>query len=244
MDKSNFLSFYRLNGKDYHKSRIEKGKLFNEYIEVPAILAILGTSSSQETLLDAGCGSGILSRQLHDNGFSVTGVDMSKEMIEIAKEYCRGFPIQLVCSDILDYKPLSKFDFVIGSFLMGYFDDLTRLLKKLNAFLNDEGRLLLSGIHPIRSGAESSQNDKYTIENYFVKKTYRTQLLDNTDRLEIYCHTLETISNAVKDSGFSIRQILEPKPSANRIQTYQGSRDVTFFQHNPSVIIFELQKLN
>ena len=37
------------------------------------------------TVLDAGCGTGYLSRKLHDQGARITGVDFSERMIEIAR---------------------------------------------------------------------------------------------------------------------------------------------------------------
>ena len=36
-------------------------------------------------VLDAGCGTGYLSRKLHDRGARVTGMDFSERMIEIAR---------------------------------------------------------------------------------------------------------------------------------------------------------------
>ena len=36
-------------------------------------------------ILDAGCGSGVVAQALVDNGFQVTGIDISQKMIDIAR---------------------------------------------------------------------------------------------------------------------------------------------------------------
>jgi SAM-dependent methyltransferase len=41
-------------------------------------------------VLDVGCGSGLLARELLDAGFAVHGVDASPAMIELARDYARG----------------------------------------------------------------------------------------------------------------------------------------------------------
>lgn len=53
----------------------------------PGILEILAESGIREGLVvDLGCGSGLLARELLDAGYGVLGVDISEAMIEIARE--------------------------------------------------------------------------------------------------------------------------------------------------------------
>src|SRR5260370_41262081 len=47
-------------------------------------------------VLDVGCGSGLLARELLTAGFAVHGVDASPAMIELAREYARGADFAVV----------------------------------------------------------------------------------------------------------------------------------------------------
>jgi SAM-dependent methyltransferase len=58
----------------------------------PGILRLLheGGLAAGARVLDVGCGSGLLARRLLSAGFSVTGIDASPAMIELAREYAPG----------------------------------------------------------------------------------------------------------------------------------------------------------
>ena len=52
----------------------------------------LGRVTRCETALDLGCGSGLLTRLLPAHARTVVGVDLSPEMLTIARQRCRRFP--------------------------------------------------------------------------------------------------------------------------------------------------------
>ncbi len=51
-------------------------------------------------ILDAGCGGGFLSNFLAQNGHQVTGIDQSRESLEVAKHYDMTKKVDYVCSDV------------------------------------------------------------------------------------------------------------------------------------------------
>jgi len=55
-----------------------------------------GGLSADAHVLDVGCGSGLLARELLTAGFAVQGVDASPAMIELARDYARGADFDVV----------------------------------------------------------------------------------------------------------------------------------------------------
>jgi ubiquinone/menaquinone biosynthesis C-methylase UbiE len=78
----------------------------------------LKSSSRVNSILDLGCGTGGHSLILAKRGYDVTGVDRSKEMIEIAKKKADNFniPLKFINSDINCTNLNKNFDAVISMF--------------------------------------------------------------------------------------------------------------------------------
>ena len=62
------------------------------------------------SILDVGCGTGILVNELKNMNFDVSGIDISKDMIDVAKETTEG--IELIVSDMRNFKVNKKFDMI------------------------------------------------------------------------------------------------------------------------------------
>lgn len=58
--------------------------------EVAAWLDRRGVTGADRTLLDIGCGIGRLERALHDRAARIVGIDISREMVRIARGRCAG----------------------------------------------------------------------------------------------------------------------------------------------------------
>lgn len=101
MRRTNFMDFnvkaYYRNKKiaeNYDRERFQGilGKLFN-YLEKNAIGRCLNYISdvSNGTALDAACGTGRITEHLLKNGLSIIGIDISKEMLLVAKDRTKSF---------------------------------------------------------------------------------------------------------------------------------------------------------
>lgn len=92
-------------------------------------------------LLDIACGTGSFAEIFADLGYSVTGVDLSEDMLTIAEEKCRG-RVNFIKGDMCDLKFRESFDFCICmldsvNHLTNY-NDLKRLFKSAyNALCKD-----------------------------------------------------------------------------------------------------------
>lgn len=70
-------------------------------------------------VVDIGCGTGAFCAELYDRGFSVTGLDSSNGMLNVAKRKLNMGNIKLVQSDFLDGTPFvdKQFDISFASFV-------------------------------------------------------------------------------------------------------------------------------
>lgn len=72
--------------------------------------------AGEETILDLGCGDGVLTKQLADRvpRGKVLGIDASVEMIETAKEL-EGVNLSFLCLDIVEMAFDSDFDLIFSN---------------------------------------------------------------------------------------------------------------------------------
>ncbi len=94
-------------------------------------------------VLEVACGTGLLVEILERNGYQVTGLDISKEMLEIARERSKG---RLLRQDMRNIRVGEVFDALIclgRSFTyMITDDDVERALEGFNKALRDGGILI------------------------------------------------------------------------------------------------------
>lgn len=59
----------------------------------------------KNTILDLGCGTGTLTRMLRDDGYDMIGIDLSLEMLDIAREKETGEnPVLYLCQDMREFE--------------------------------------------------------------------------------------------------------------------------------------------
>lgn len=101
-------------------------------------------------ILDIGFGTGVLLKKLYDDGFPVSGIDFSPEMIKIAQrkmpkarlmeyDFSRGLPPEL---------KNEKFDFIICTYAIHHLTDEEKIkfIALLQERLNVNGEILLGDV--------------------------------------------------------------------------------------------------
>ncbi len=98
-------------------------------------------------LLDAGCGSGQWAIAFAERGARVTGIDLSPEMIRLARAHAsaRGLDIEWRTGDVTRLAdPLAVFDAIHARVLLQFVPDVPGALRELRRVLRPGGRLLAS----------------------------------------------------------------------------------------------------
>jgi SAM-dependent methyltransferase len=105
-------------------------------------------------LLDIGCGTGAISIPLAKKGFSVTGVDLSVDMLAVANEKAiqENCTIQFVHSDMRELENLGMFQ-IIGIFCdsLNYLLSEDEIIQTLSNAYNhiEEGGIILFDVHSL-----------------------------------------------------------------------------------------------
>ena len=104
-----------------------------------------------KTLLDVGCGGGILAEALHDKGAIVTGIDAAGPGIEIAKHHAKKnnklIDYQESTAENLIQKSSEKYDVVTCLEVLEHVPDPKLLVKTCIDLLKPNGDLFLSTIN-------------------------------------------------------------------------------------------------
>lgn len=126
-------------------------KIINEIFRKPGLLKRLkialdlANPTSSKRILDVGCGSGKFIVECAKRGAFVQGIDISQEMINLAKRFCRDNNVQaeLEIGDASQHLP-KNFDVCVALGVFEYFEDPKPILDQMLLSLNDEGKIIFS----------------------------------------------------------------------------------------------------
>jgi len=100
------------------------------------------------TVLDAGCGTGYLSKKLHDQGARVTGIDFSERMVAIAHAYHPDMDFRVdSCSELRTLED-EHFDLVVANYVLMDTPDLGGTMAAFHRVLKPDGAAVLVFSHP------------------------------------------------------------------------------------------------
>jgi len=218
---------------------------FQKYSEMDRSVKGLTAAGEWETLknllpdfrgkrmLDLGCGYGWHCRYAIEQGASaVTGVDISRKMLDAAAKKNADPRIEYLCAPMEDLDfPAEQFDIVLSSLAFHYVENFACLLKKIQMFLKPGGTFVFSVEHPVFT-AYGSQDWYYDadgnilhfpVDRYYDEGKRVATFLG--ERVVKYHRTLTSYLNGLLENGFRIRSVVEPKPSEEMIRNVPGMQD-------------------
>ncbi|MEZ0373685.1 MAG: class I SAM-dependent methyltransferase [Candidatus Sericytochromatia bacterium] len=148
MERSELAHHWNIKAADWDLQVGEEGDANRRLNSDPVLWRLLGETAGQ-AVLDAGCGTGYLSRQLAARGAIVTGIDISPEMIAIARAKgpeSIGYAVDDLTS--LETLPDQSFDAIVSNYVLMDLPDLDGAAAALQRVLRPGGRVVLVINHP------------------------------------------------------------------------------------------------
>ena len=227
----------------------EQGELHREVLLNPVLFELLGDVRGKR-ILDAGCGEGYLSRLLARRGANVTAVDYSKEMLRIAQERTpNDLDIEFRHGNCerLDFLADESSDIVVSNIVLNDLADYESAIREAHRVLVPDGVFILAIIHPCfgTPGARWQRDERgeklfWKLDNYFGEGPYEEQVLAKDEYLMLSFHrTLTSYVRAILRTGFTLEDLLEPKPSEEMMRKYPAFRDDLRMCH---FLVFKLRK--
>ena len=115
-----------------------------------------------EIICELGCGTGSITSRLARRGYSMIGIDLSEDMLNIAREKCEGQNVLLLNQDMTDFELYGTVDaFICTLDSVNYLTedgDLDRMLELCRLYLNTGGLLIfdINTEHKIRTQSLAS----------------------------------------------------------------------------------------
>ena len=160
---------------NYKSKRIVKSYLKYPQIHykfgIPSLLKFINNIENL-TILDIGCGSGILSQELHLRKANVIGIDSSLGMIEEAKQ---KYPLinfmKLNAIDIRNIRSQSIDKIIMFNLLVNIKNTITlkKIFTECGRVLKNNGEVIISLLHPLLL---QKFNDEYRSVNPTSKFSY------------------------------------------------------------------------
>ena len=149
------------------------GSLVGKY-EAELILNLLSPKQG-EIVLDAGCGTGIFTRDILSSGSKVIGLDLSLPMLKRAEIKLKGYPFQIVLADMLNV-PFreSLFDKVVSVTALEFIENARGAVEELFRVTKNGGSIVVATLNSLSPWAERRRTKAEKGHPLFEKTIFRS----------------------------------------------------------------------
>ena len=234
---------------DYSRLIGESGDVWRQVLINPAIIKALQPLPPGSRILDLGCGEGYLARILAPHGWSYTGIDNSRTLLNTAG--VKKSPGEFVQADIT--KPIEyqhQFETVIVNMVLMDVDNAGAVYQNAWRMLKHKGLLVVTIPHPAfrRPGAKLAKTlfskifrlDPFIRINSYTKSFFQKGRLPDVSKPTIVFHRpLSLYIQIALDQGFKLLDIEELAPVKNDLIKW---KQPLFFTKFPQILFMVFSK--
>ena len=153
--------------------------------------------SEGKNILDVACGTGVMIDYYLERGVnSVTGVDFSEKMCEIASiKYHNNNKVNIICEDIEEFNSEIKYDAIIVYNSFPHFSNAEGLISHLSNLLEKDGILTI---------AHGMSRDVINSHHSNVSMDIKTDLLQAQELADIFSKYLEVTTIISNDKMYQV----------------------------------------
>jgi ubiquinone/menaquinone biosynthesis C-methylase UbiE len=204
-------------------------------------------------VLDAGCGTGYLSRKLANKGALVTGIDVSVKMIEIAREQTEktGHNIDFYVDSCSSLDSLNNeiFELVVSNYVLMDVPNLEGTMQAFHRVLKPNGDAVLIFSHPCFPQGKATVIEEEGVVNYIWSFPYfeRRKCVAPpwghfTSDFIWFHRPLSDYWKAFKASGFEVIDFEEPRITDERLHLASNEKNRWNARNRPCSVAFKLRK--
>lgn len=147
--------------------------------------------------LEIGCGTGKNTEWLVSKANNILGVDLSDEMLAIAKAKIQSDKVEFIQADInkeWNFADDKQFDLATFSLVLEHIENLDNVFNKLSKVVSANGYVYLSELHPFKQ--YNGTKARFETEN-------------GLHIVSCFNHNISDFTNSAKDYGFELVKLDE-----------------------------------
>jgi 2-polyprenyl-6-hydroxyphenyl methylase/3-demethylubiquinone-9 3-methyltransferase len=170
------------------------------------------------SLIDVGCGGGLLSEPMANWGYQVTAIDASEKNIEVAKLHAKKSKLKIDyqnidLSDLINKK--QKFDVILAMEIIEHVDNVDLFVKQLSQILKKDGLIFIATLNRTISSYVKAIIGAEYILRWLPRGTHQWKKFLKPS--QIYEMAKENNLNLIESTGFDYNIISDEWKLTNNL---------------------------
>jgi len=199
-----------------------KDKSYNDILKPNVLKAMQGHKTDR--VLDAGCGVGVLTKEIAAFCQEIVGIDISPVSIRLAKRYCQLPNIRYQHTSIESYQDNKRFSTILSNMVLMDVPDIKPIATKVFSLLQERGSFIITVTHPafwpLYWGYATDHDFLYNKQHEIIREFSIRGKRYNGLYTRHFHRPIGEYINTIIDSGFKIDKFTELSDDNSVAQWY------------------------